>query len=94
MLGKLAGVGKFGLYGAAAGVGGLAGNALAEKADSLAEGTGMQKGLTEAVLGLSQAIGLIPKTVEARPGREQKVKVELNKRDLKESRQPTRGASF
>lgn len=45
---------------------------------------------TELIRVLSQKVGVIPETV----GAQQKVIVELNKRDLKESRQPTRGASY
>lgn len=84
-------LGKAGLVGGVAVGAGMAGAYLSDKVNEATAGTKGDKVLTDAIKDLAQSIGLIPKTVE---GRKQRVIVETNTKDLKVSKQPTRGASF
>lgn len=85
-------LGKAGLYGGALAAGGAAGYYLNEKVlEPAMKSTGDDKALTAAVTAIAQKLGLLPQVANARP---QRVIVDLNKRDLKESKQPTRGSSF
>lgn len=86
MLGK----GGLGVGALAAGAG--AGYMLNEKVvEPVLKATGADKELTAVVQLLAQKLGVLPQIVQARP---QRVIVDLNKRDLKESKQPTRGSSY
>jgi ElaB/YqjD/DUF883 family membrane-anchored ribosome-binding protein len=84
-------LGKAGLIGGVAVGAGMAGAALSDTFDSATKGTKVDSALTAAVTSLSEKLGLLPKAIE---GRQKTVKVELNQRDLRESKQPTRGASY
>lgn len=82
-----------GLYGGALAAGGIAGYYLNEKVvEPAMKGTKAEKAMTDFVGAVATKLGMIPQVVPA--SRPQRVIVDLNKRDLKVSKQPTRGASF
>lgn len=88
-----------GLYGAAAGVGVGGGALLSEGLNKLVETSApnslLRKGdtaVTDLLGDIATKLGLLPEIVKST--REQRVKVDLNKKDLKESRPHSRGASY
>lgn len=88
-----------GLYGGAALAGGAVGAGLSGGLDKLIESSGPDSALrrgsdevTKLLGDIATKLGLLPEIVQST--KEQRVKIDLNKKDLKESRPHSRGASY
>lgn len=91
LVGKFGKFGRFGALGLAAGTGIAGGAYLGSQLEKTELGKKFYDGLADLLLSIP---GAFSRGGGGPASKEVKVKVELNKRELKESRQPTRGASY